>query len=97
VLGRRLKKLPGYKFDWCTPFSSLSFFSSAHSKLFSLNMSSAYGVIPKPKSTVSLDTILPIQKTLRNGVSASLQQVDPSNKPLVSFLKGLCNTEINSG
>ncbi|SAM03157.1 hypothetical protein [Absidia glauca] len=60
-------------------------------------MSSAYGVIPKPKSTVSLDTILPIQKTLRNGVSASLQQVDPSNKPLVSFLKGLCNTEINSG
>ncbi|ORZ25139.1 hypothetical protein BCR42DRAFT_399452 [Absidia repens] len=60
-------------------------------------MSSAYGTIPKPDSVVSLDTILPIKKTLRNGTSASLQQVDPTNKALVSYLKGLCNHEIKTG
>ncbi|CAO3607076.1 unnamed protein product [Cunninghamella blakesleeana] len=60
-------------------------------------MSTAYGKIPKPKTEVSLDSILPIKKTLRNGVEASLHQVDPNNKELVAFLKGLCNHEIVQG
>lgn len=60
-------------------------------------MSTAYGKIPKPKTNISLDTILPIKKTLRNGKEASLQQVDPSNKELVSFLMSLCNHEIIDG
>ncbi|KAI9303237.1 hypothetical protein BJ944DRAFT_232344 [Cunninghamella echinulata] len=60
-------------------------------------MSTAYGKIPKPKTNISLDAILPIKKTLRNGKEASLQQVDPSNKELVSFLMSLCNHEIIDG
>ncbi|KAI8076769.1 uncharacterized protein BX664DRAFT_343882 [Halteromyces radiatus] len=60
-------------------------------------MSSAYGIIPKPVSNISLDTILPISKTLRNGTKATLQQVDPNNQALVSVLRHLVNYEINMG
>ncbi|KAI9493850.1 hypothetical protein BDB00DRAFT_820947 [Zychaea mexicana] len=60
-------------------------------------MSSAYGKIPKPASTVSLDKILPIRKTLRNGAEAVLQAVDPENVELVEQLRSLFNGELERG
>ena len=50
-------------------------------------MASAYGKIPKPISNISLDTILPIDKTLKNGSKAVLQRVDPNNGDLVGYLR----------
>ncbi|KAI8149647.1 hypothetical protein BJV82DRAFT_128869 [Fennellomyces sp. T-0311] len=60
-------------------------------------MSSAYGKIPKPATTVSLDKLLPIRKTLRDGTDAALQAVDPDNAQLVQHLRTLFNGELERG
>ncbi|KAI7848515.1 hypothetical protein BDC45DRAFT_523054 [Circinella umbellata] len=60
-------------------------------------MASAYGKIPKPISNISLDTILPIDKTLKNGSKAVLQRVDPNNGDLVDHLRSLFNGELERG
>ncbi|KAI8642711.1 hypothetical protein BD408DRAFT_443252 [Parasitella parasitica] len=60
-------------------------------------MSTAYGKIPKPVTTVDLEAILPISKILRNGTEGLIQKVDSSNKPLVDHLHARFNQEIEDG
>ncbi|KAI9318217.1 acyl-CoA N-acyltransferase [Dichotomocladium elegans] len=60
-------------------------------------MSSAYGKIPKPATTISLNNILPITKKLRNGTEGTLQSVDPTNADLVGHLFALFNDELERG
>ena len=60
-------------------------------------MVSAYGKIPKPVAKVSLDKILPLCKTLRNGSVAVLQAVDLDNLDLVEHLRSLFNGELERG
>ncbi|KAI8062654.1 hypothetical protein BC940DRAFT_308406 [Gongronella butleri] len=62
-------------------------------------MSSAYGsaAIPKPTPKAPLSSILPMQKSLRNGVHATLHRIEPDNEALIAFLFNLVNTEIEDG
>jgi hypothetical protein len=60
-------------------------------------MSTAYGKIPKPSTSTDLDTILPIQKTLRDGTPGYIQKVDGNNKSLVDYLHVRFNAEIEAG
>ena len=60
-------------------------------------MSSAYGTIPKPSTTTNLDSILPINKTLRNGTQGVIQKVDGNNQSLVDHLHERFNAEIEAG
>ncbi|KAI8079013.1 uncharacterized protein B0P05DRAFT_470367 [Gilbertella persicaria] len=60
-------------------------------------MSTAYGKIPKPASSVDLDSILPIKKVLRDGTEGIIQKVDPNNKSLVDYLHARFNAEIEAG
>jgi hypothetical protein len=60
-------------------------------------MSSAYGKIPKPAGAQNLDSILPMPKVLRDGTKAMIQQVDPTNKPLVDYLHVRFNQELEAG
>lgn len=60
-------------------------------------MSSAYGKINKPVSSVDLSTILPIKKVLRNGTEGWIQKVDPNNTSLVAYLHERFNDEIEAG
>lgn len=60
-------------------------------------MSSAYGKIPKPVNAGSLNELLPLRKTLRNGEQATLQAVDPTNPNLVKHLHSLFNGELERG
>ncbi|KAG0167007.1 hypothetical protein DFQ28_006721 [Apophysomyces sp. BC1034] len=60
-------------------------------------MSSAYGKIPRPAIVSSLDSVLPIHKSLRDGTQATLQAVDPTNAALVAHLHVMFNQEIEDG
>jgi hypothetical protein len=60
-------------------------------------MSSAYGKINKPDSTVDVDSILPIHKVLRDGTNAVVQKVDGNNRSLVDYLHARFNAEIEGG
>ncbi|KAI9363690.1 hypothetical protein BD770DRAFT_380162 [Pilaira anomala] len=60
-------------------------------------MSTAYGKIPKPKTSTDLDSILPIKKVLRNNQVAFIQKVDPNNASLVDYLHLRFNDEIEAG
>ncbi|ORX50599.1 hypothetical protein DM01DRAFT_260210 [Hesseltinella vesiculosa] len=62
-------------------------------------MSSAYGgsLIPKPIPKAPMSSILPMAKTLRNGMASSLHSIDPNNTALVDYLHQLFNLELEDG
>jgi hypothetical protein len=60
-------------------------------------MSSAYGTIAKPQTNGSLESVLPIHETLRNGINIVVEAVDPNNEPLVQYMHKIFNAEIEDG
>lgn len=87
-------------FRLVTHFTSHNcFFIDKHSSipLDSVKMSSAYGVIAKPETNGSLDSVLPIRETLRNGSDMVVEAVDPNNEPLVQYMHKIFNAEIEDG